>query len=106
MIIDWKDPLKDLPPDNAYVACLKYHWKECWPLSAEIIFGEVESYTNEDGIRIARVNTCDFTGGGSYCWNFPIDGMGDSDTIVAWAHTKEFKRPDFLNHDKHWGNEK
>lgn len=106
MNIDWKDPLKEMPPDRAFVACLKYHWKECWPLSAEIIFGEVQSYINVDGIRIAQVNTCDFTGSGSYYWDFPCYGMGDSDTIVAWTYAKNFKRPDFLNHNKHWGEEK
>ncbi len=70
------------------------------------MFGEVESYFNEDGERIARINTCDFTGGGAYCWNFPCYGIRDSDAIVAWAYAKDFKRPDFLNHDKHWGEEK
>lgn len=106
MIIDWKDPRQELPPDDAYVAALKYHWKECWPLSVEIIFGQVESYINADGLRVARINTCDFTGSGSYCWNFPIDRIADSDYIVAWTLSKDFKKPSFLNHNSHWGVEK
>lgn len=104
--IHWKNPLKELPPHDSYVAVLKYHWKRCWPLSAEIIFGQVESYINEEGIRKARVNTCDFTGGGSYCWYFPYEPWIDSDCIVAWAYAHEFKRPEFLEHDQHWGPEK
>jgi hypothetical protein len=103
-MINWKDPLKEMPKDGEYVACMQYHWKHCWPLSAEIIFGEVESYINEDGHRIARVNTRDFTGGGSYCWSF--SEYRDSDSIVAWTYANEFKRPDFLRHNPHWGSEK
>lgn len=106
MIIDWKNPCDQLPDDGVYVAALRYHWKECWPLSAEIMFGEVESYVDSGGIRVARVNTCDFTGAGSSYWMFPYNGMGDSDCIVAWEYSIAFKRPDFLNHNKHWGNEK
>lgn len=105
-MIEWKNPNKELPPDKAFVACLKYHWKNCWPLSVEIIFGEVESYLNEDGVRIVRVNTNDFTGGGSYCWYFHPGETFGSDIIDAWAYSKDFKRPDFLNHEKHWGKEK
>ena len=107
MTIEWIDPSKELPPDGAFVACLKYHWKHCWPLSAEIMFGEVESYINEEQIRIARVNTCDFTGGGGYCWNFSCYGViPSSDYISAWAYAKEFKRPEFMTHNPHWGEEK
>lgn len=91
--------------DDSHVAVLRYHWKACWPLSAEIIFGQVESHVNEDGVRIARVNTRDFTGGGSHCWDFS-PGYRDSDTISAWAYCKDFKCPDFLEHNPHWGSEK
>lgn len=105
MSIDWKNPRNELPEDGAYVAALQYHWKECWPLSAEIIFGEVESYIDEDGIRRARVNTCDFTGGGNMHWDFSSEYL-NSDLIAAWAYAKDFKKPDFINHNNHWGKMK
>ena len=105
-MINWKDAKKEIPPDGTNVAALKYHWKECWPLSAEILFGEVESYINDEGERIARVNTCDFTGEGCSFWDFPCYAMGSCDHIIAWALAKDFKKPDFINHDKHWGEEK
>lgn len=105
-MITWKDPRNELPEDGCYVAALQYHNKNCWPLSAEIMFGQVESYINEDGKRIARVNTNDFTGGGSYCWDFPVFGTASSDEISAWAYAKDFTKPDFLHHDPHWGEEK
>ncbi len=101
--MNWIDARKELPDDGLIVAVLRYHWKECWPLSAEIIFGEVESYINERGFRICRANTSDFTGGGSYCWYFPIDGLGDSNSIACWTRASEFKKPDFLRHNPHWG---
>ncbi len=104
--MNWKDPLKELPPDGTFIAALQYHWKECWPLSAEIMFGEVESYINDENERIARVNTCDFTGEGSSYWNFPAYGMTSCDHIKAWAYSSEFIRPSFINHNDHWGKEK
>ncbi len=104
-MIKWYNPLLQLPPDGTFVACMSYHWKECWPLSAEIIFGEVESYINDDGNRVARVNTCDFTGGGNYKWNFPVEFL-DHDCICAWCFSSEFEKPDFLRHNSHWGPEK
>lgn len=106
MTIEWKDPNLELPQDGECVAALRYHWKQCWPLSVEIMFGEVESYQHVDGYRVARVNTCDFTGGGNYHWNFPVNKYFDSDHIAAWAYSKEFKRPEFLIHNTHWGKEK
>lgn len=105
-MINWKESCKELPPNGSYVAALKYHWKSCWPLSAEIIFGEVESYFDKEGKRVARVNTCDFTGAGGSFWDFPYDGMGSCDHIMAWAYAKDFKRPDFIEHNSHWGDEK
>ena len=97
----WKDPQKELPPENSKIAVLSYHWKKSWPLSAEIIFGEVESYTTEDGKRLSRVNTCDMTGAGSYCWYFH-DDSGEK-TIAAWCYASEFKKPPFLEHNEHHG---
>ena len=94
----WKDACKILPEDGQYVAAMRYHSKQCWPLSAEIMFGKVESYFNSDGIRIVRVDTEDFTGAGNYCWDFPINSESDSDTIVAWCNSSEFIKPDFLRH--------
>ncbi len=105
MAIEWKDPKDKIPPDGTYVSILSYHWKKCWPLSAEIIFGVVESYIDENGERIARVNTDDFTGKGSYCWDFDFYN-GLENFISAWTYASDFKRPSFLEHDKHWGEEK
>lgn len=104
-MINWKDPKVELPEDGQHVAAMQYHWKKCWPLSAGIIFGECESYIDEDGIRIASVNTCDFTGQGSSFWNFP-NKYYVADYIVAWAYASDFKRPEFIVHDTHWGSEK
>lgn len=105
--MEWINPIEKLPEDRAHVAALMYHWKECWPLSAEIMFGEVESYVNDDGERIARVNTYDFTGAGGSYWSFPCYGLyGGSDVIRAWCYAKEFKRPAFIEHNPHWGQEK
>jgi len=105
--MEWINPLDEIPPDHSYVAALRYHWKKCWPLSAEIIFGDVESYICDAGFRIARINTNDFTGSGSYCWYFPShDYWPNSDVIVAWCYAKEFQKPKFIEHDFHWGKEK
>lgn len=105
--MEWINPCERLPPDGSFVAALIYHWKNCWPLSAEIMFGKVESYINADGHRIARVNTCDFTGSGGSFWCFPVESfLSDSDHISAWCYAKEFKRPSFIEHNTHWGDEK
>lgn len=45
-------------------------------------------------------------GAGSSFWKFPVGEYSDSDSIVAWAHSKDFKRPEFLDHNPHWGEEK
>lgn len=98
-MINWKNPLEEMPEDGAHVACMQYYWKQCWPLSAEIIFGEVESYIDEDGKRIVKVNTCDYTGAGNYCWYFPVFQNTNSDCIRAWAYASDFKKPSFLDHN-------
>lgn len=94
--ITWRNPLVELPEDGELVGVIIYHWKNRWPLSAEIGFGEVESYVDGGGDRRARVNTCDWTGGGSSYWNF--SEFINSDVISGWCYANEFKKPDFLRH--------
>lgn len=98
--MNWKDPNKELPKDGKQVAVLIYHWKKCWPHSAEIYFGEVESYIDDEGNRHARVSNCDFIGGGSASWSF--DPYSDY-PIEAWCYASEFVKPDFIEHNPHWG---
>lgn len=107
MSIDWKDASKELPTKGSFIAALKYHWKECWPLSVEIIFGEVESWINDRGDKSLRVNTKEFTGHGLSFLEFPCnDSNNNTNIVAAWAYANEFKRPDFLRHDEYYGEEK
>lgn len=102
-MIEWINPKDRLPRDGEMVALLRYHWKECWPLSADIIFGEAEIVTDEYGRLHARVNTWDFTGSGCSSYYFLPNSRTSEDYIAAWCCANEFKKPDFLNHKPHWG---
>ena len=100
-MINWKNPEVELPPDGAYVAGMSYHQKMFWPLSAEIIFGEVESYYDENNKRKVRMCTNDFTGAGSSCLYFyPCH----EEEAWAWAFASEFEKPDFIPHSSYWGD--
>lgn len=70
------------------------------------MFGEAEIVTDKDGTLHARVNSCDFTGYGCSCWYFTQPPWSDPDMIVAWSYASEFKRPEFIKHNPHWGEEK
>lgn len=95
MTINWKDPKIELPNDGEIIAVMIYHWKENWPQSAEIYFGEVESHYYEEGERNCRVVNCDYIGNGSEAWYFCQYRMGDM--IHAWAPASDFKKPQFVN---------
>ncbi len=97
--MNWKDPKKELPKDGKQVAALIYHWKKCWPHSAEIYFGEVESCIDDDGNRHVRVKNVDFIGGGLCSWYFNYS----DDSIIAWCYASEFVKPEFIEHNPHWG---
>ena len=100
-MINWKDPKKELPKDGEIVAVLVYHSKECWPLSAKIIFGEVETAVNHNGNDMMRANTCDFTGAGNH--SVDLIPQGWDEHAEAWAYGSDFKKPDFIRHNDHWG---
>lgn len=100
----WFNPEEILPEDRENIAVLVYHNKHCWPMSAEIYFGEVESYTDEDGVRHVRALNNDFIGGGGVPWY--LTSCDCYTMAVAWAYAKDFQRPDFIDHDPHWGKEK
>lgn len=101
-MINWKNPHDELPKDNEEVAVLIYHWKSHWPLSCEIYFGEVESCIDiETNERRVRVLNNDYIGQGSAQWYFfERDFCGD--IIDAWCYAKDFKKPDFIIHDKRY----
>lgn len=103
--MNWKDPKVELPKDKSKVAVLIYYSKECWPLSAEIYFGEAEYLgIDEEGNKIFRVVNCDFIGGGLSQWCFYDQPLYSK--IDAWAYSDEFPKPEFLKHDPHWGKYK
>jgi hypothetical protein len=95
-MIEWKN-IDEVPPDGTIVAVLIMHWKADWPQSAEIYFGEVESY-EEKGERKARVLNHDYIGGGSKQWYFYETHCYDK--ISAWAFADEFNIPEFFKEDK------
>lgn len=102
--MNWKDPYKEWPKEGDHVAVLIYHWKEKWPDSGEIYFGECEKAVNQFGVRIGRVVNSDYTGGGSEYWTLPcIECGGDSNEIRAWCYASEFKKPDFISHNESYG---
>lgn len=106
----WIDPKIELPKDQQVVAALIYHWKENWPQSVEISFGTCHHYPKENfpGIESdtdrVTVENCDMVGGGCQRKYF-VGQYPDSDRIVAWCDAKDFKKPDFLNHNMHWGEQ-
>ena len=95
--MNWINPEDHLPKDGQIVAVLMYHNKNHWPLSVEIFFGEVESYT-ENGFRVARVQTNDFTGYGSVSY-----ALTGNEGAEAWCDAKEFEKPSFIKHNEWWG---
>ena len=100
--INWRKP-SDPPKNGEYVAVLIYHWKNCWPLSAEIYFGEVED-SNPDpdtGEINKRVLNNDYIGCGSAQWYFKANYYHEQ--ISAWAYASEFIKPDFIEHNLHYG---
>lgn len=101
-MINWKNPNVELPENGEYVAVLFYHWKECWPLSVEIRFGEARNWIDDEGNKTIVIENDDFSGHLER-WEF---GGNTCETPKSWCYAKEFQRPEFLKHDNHWGSEK
>lgn len=88
----WKDPAKELPKANRYVACLYCHWKGSFPASYEVMFGRV--WKGNNGGLMAQ--TEDESGKG--CWGVVI-GPSEShydEVAVAWCYANEFIWPGWV----------
>lgn len=103
----WRDPHKQRPKSGEAVGIIYQHWKEHKYFSSQVMFGEVE--VGNDGS--IRVNSYDFTGAGS--WSVYFDEYSEvpdygtirnDDVALAWIPANEFVFPEWVPHDRHWGD--
>lgn len=90
--VDWK-PCSVKPDDGDEVWILMCHWKGHFPSSFEIHAGEVESCHDGEW----RVNSCDYDGGGSYCY-YPTGNPKpfSIETFSHWCNKWEISVPEEL----------
>lgn len=99
MSLNWRDSKKELPKEGEIVWVIYQHWKEHNPRSCQIFCGEVQ-YNNSG--KDPRVQTDDFTGSGAWAVYFNGEQVSE-DRALAWIPASEFKMPEWIPHDKHWG---
>lgn len=99
-MINWKDPNIELPENSRNVWVIYQHNKEHRYLSSEIMCGEAK-YSNDRTSCI--VDSMDFTGKGSWCIYLTESPSPYDEQGIAWCYTNELLMPDFIPHDKWWG---
>lgn len=101
MSVNWRDAKKEKPPKGKLVWALYQHGKEHRYRSTQMMCGEVE-YGDEDDIWC--VNSDDFTGNGCWSVHGPQPYSFRLDDCIAWCFIEDLQMPDFIPHNKHWGN--
>jgi hypothetical protein len=99
-MINWRNPLKELPEQGEKIFYVDWHWKMLIPGSYKIIGGTFEKSNAQqlrDGVR-HRVDEWDEHGGGGAYLDWPRDEdeMLDCDYVGAWCPASEINLPEWL----------
>lgn len=108
--MNWRNPRKEMPPQDAIIWVVYQHGKEHVPMSCQIMAGEV-GY-GEDKSQ-CQVCTMDMTGQGSWStYLYAKDAeIGDEDRYssieegLAWCYADDLLMPPWIEHDKWWGKD-
>lgn len=98
-MINWRNPLVDIPKDGQGIFVLDWHWKESIPGSYRIFGGTFEASYGDLAPRVCE-NDDAGQGGAYYRWPQDEDQVLDCDYICAWVPAEEINLPDWIKPNK------